>query len=224
VPALTLVVGNKNYSSWSLRPWLALRQARIDFAEIVVPLYQAESKAVLLRHSPAGKVPVLKHDGRRVWDSLAIMEYLAETFPAAGLWPEDAAARALARCIAAGMHAGFAALRAGMPMNLREHLPGKKRSAAVDADIARVTAIWRDCRTRFGQRGPFLFGTFTAADAMYAPIAARFRIYGVALEPTCRAYADAVLALPAFQEWQAAAQEEPWAITRFDRPAAAPPT
>jgi glutathione S-transferase len=218
---MTLVVGNKNYSSWSLRPWLALRQAQIDFDEIVVPLYQAESKAVLLRHSPAGKVPVLKHDGRRVWDSLAIMEYLAETFPAAGLWPEDAAARALARCISAEMHAGFAALRAGMAMNLREHLPGRRRSAAVDADIARITAIWRDCRLRFGEGGPFLFGTFTAADAMYAPVATRFRTYGVDLNPTCRAYADAVLALPAFQEWQAAAQEEPWVITRFSSPAPA---
>ncbi len=222
--ALTLVVGNKNYSSWSLRPWLAMRQARIDFDEIVVPLYQAESKAALLRHSPAGKVPVLVHGDRTIWDSLAIIEYLAETFPAAGLWPEDAADRALARCISAEMHAGFAALRAGMPMNLRERLPGKKRSAAVDADIARITAIWRDCRTRFGEGGPFLFGTFTAADAMYAPVAARFRIYGVELEPTCRAYADAVLALPAFQEWQAAAQEEPWVITRFGNAAPASAT
>jgi glutathione S-transferase len=221
VAALTLVVGNKNYSSWSLRPWLALRQAQIDFDEIVIPLYQAESKAALLRHSPAGRVPVLVHGDRTIWDSLAILEYLAETFPAARHWPEDAAARALARCIAAEMHAGFAALRAGLPMNLREHRPGRPRSAAVGADIARITAIWRDCRTRFGDRGPFLFGAFTAADAMYAPVATRFCTYGVELDPTCRAYADAVLALPAFQEWQAAAQEEPWVITRFGNPAAA---
>jgi glutathione S-transferase len=219
--ALTLVVGNKNYSSWSLRPWLAMRQAGIAFDEVVIPLYRAESKAALLAHSPAGKVPVLRHDGRTVWDSLAIMEYLAETFPAARIWPEDAAARALARSVSAEMHAGFAALRAGMSMNLRERLPGQGRNAAVDADIARITAIWRDCRARFGDGGPFLFGAFTAADAMYAPVATRFRTYGVDLDPTCRAYADAVLALPAFLEWQAAAQAEPWVITKFSNPASA---
>jgi glutathione S-transferase len=219
--ALTLVIGNKNYSSWSLRPWLALRQAGLAFDEVVIPLYQQGSKAALLQHSPAGKVPVLVHDGRAVWDSLAIMEYLAETFPTARLWPEDAQERALARSISAEMHAGFAALRAGMSMNLREHLPGRKRSDAVAADIARVTAIWRDCRTRSGGRGPFLFGAFSIADAMYAPVATRFRTYGVELDPTCQAYADAILALPAFLEWQAAAQREPWVITTYSNPAAA---
>jgi glutathione S-transferase len=221
VAALTLVVGNKRYSSWSLRPWLAMRQAGIAFEEVVIPLYRAESKDALLARSPAGKVPVLEHGERVVWDSLAIMEYLAETFPAAGLWPEDPAARALARSIAAEMHAGFAALRRGMPMDLREHLPGRGRSDAVDADIERVTAIWRDCRARFGGRGPFLFGAFSAADAMYAPVATRFRTYGVALDPICQAYADAVLALPAFLQWQAAAQQEPWVITSYANPAPA---
>jgi glutathione S-transferase len=220
VASFTLVVGNKNYSSWSLRPWLAMRQAAIAFDETVIPLYRADSKPALLRHSPAGKVPVLKHGSRTVWDSLAIMEYLAESFPAAGLWPNDAAAHALARSISAEMHAGFAALRATMPMNLREQLRGRGRGGAA-ADIERVTAIWRDCRARFGERGPFLFGAFSIADAMYAPVATRFRTYGVELDPTCQAYADAVLALPAFLEWQAAAREEPWVITSYSNPVAA---
>ena len=218
---LTLVVGNKRYSSWSLRPWLAMRQAGIAFEEVVIPLYEAESKAALLAHSPAGKVPVLRHGERVVWDSLAIIEYLAETFLAAGLWPQDAAARALARSISAEMHAGFAALRRGMPMDLREYLPGQGRSDVVAADVERVTAIWRDCRARFGAGGSLLFGAFSAADAMYAPVAARFRTYGVALDPVCQAYADAVLALPAFVEWQRAARQEPWVITRYANPAPA---
>jgi glutathione S-transferase len=220
VASFTLVVGNKNYSSWSLRPWLAMRQAGIAFDEVVIPLYRADSRAALLRHSPAGKVPALKDGSRTVWDSLAIMEYLAESFPAAGLWPNDAAARALARSISADMHAGFLALRTAMPMNLREHLPGRERGGAA-ADIERVTAIWRDCRRRFGDGGPFLFGAFSIADAMYAPVATRFRTYGVELDRTCQAYADAVLALPAFLEWQAAAREEPWVITSYGNPAPA---
>jgi glutathione S-transferase len=213
VAAFTLVVGNKNYSSWSLRPWLAMRQAGIAFDEVVIPLYQQGSKAALLAYSPAGKVPVLVHGERTVWDYLAILEYLAETFPAAGLWPRDPAARALARCVSAEMHAGFAALRAGMSMNLREHLPGRGRSDAVVADTARITAIWRDCRERFGDLGPFLFGRFSIADAMYAPVATRFRTYAVELDPVSQTYAETILALPAFLEWQAAAQEEPWVIT-----------
>ena len=217
---LTLVIGNKNYSSWSLRPWLAMRAAGIAFEEVVIPLYQAESKAALLAHSPAGKVPVLRHGDRVVWDSLAIIEYLAETL-AAGLWPENPAARALARAVSAEMHAGFAALRAAMPMNLRDQPSRPAGSDAVAADIERVTAIWRDCRTRFGAGAPFLFGAFSAADAMYAPVVTRFRTYGVALDPTCRAYADAVLALPAFLEWQRAARQEPWVITRYANPAPA---
>ena len=219
--AFTLVIGNKNYSSWSLRPWLAMRQAGIAFDEVVIPLYRPESKAALLAQSPAGKVPVLRHGDRVVWDSLAIMEYLAEALPGAGLWPDDPAARALARCVSAEMHAGFQALRGGMPMSLREHLPGQGRSDAVAADIARVTAIWRECRERFGEPGPFLFGRFSIADAMYAPVATRFRTYAVELDPVCRKYADAILALPSFLEWQAAAEEEPWVITSYSNPAPA---
>jgi glutathione S-transferase len=221
VATLTLVIGNKNYSSWSLRPWLAMRQAGIAFDEVVIPLYRGDSKAALLQHSPAGKVPVLEHGDRTVWDSLAIMEYLAETFPAAGLWPQDAAARARARSISAEMHAGFVALRTAMPMDLREHMPGRGWSDAVAADIQRVTAIWRDCRAQFGDGGPFLFGAFSIADAMYAPVAARFRTYAVELDPTCQAYADAMLTLPGFLEWQAAALQEPWIITSYNNPTAA---
>jgi glutathione S-transferase len=217
---LALVVGNKNYSSWSLRPWLALRQAGIPFEEVVVPLYRSESRATLLSHSPAGKVPVLKHGDQVIWDSLAIMEYLAEVFPDAALWPADRGVRARARCVAAEMHSGFQALRSSMSMDLREHHPGRRRSDAALADISRITAIWRDAREKSGDRGPFLFGGFTIADAMYAPVVTRFDTYEVELDPVCRAYADTILALPAFLEWRTAAQEEPWVITRPANPAA----
>ncbi|HEX5796258.1 MAG TPA: glutathione S-transferase family protein [Geminicoccaceae bacterium] len=208
----TLIVGNKNYSSWSLRGWLAARLAGIDFEEQLVRLSEPGSRRALLAHSPAGKVPVLKHGPRVIWDSLAIVEYLAEQRPAAGVWPGPADARALARSIAAEMHGGFQALRSHMPMNLRKCLPGKGRGPGVQADIARIGAIWQDCRQRFGQGGPFLFGAASAADGMYAPVATRFRTYGVELDPTCQAYVDAVLAWPAFLAWQEEAVAEPWII------------
>lgn len=210
--AFTLVVGNKNYSSWSLRGWLAARLAGIAFDEIVVPLSQPGSRETLLAHSPAGKVPVLKHGARVIWDSLAIIEYLAEHRPEAGLWPADPDARALARSVAAEMHAGFTALRTHMPMNLKKSLPGKGQGPGVADDIERIGAIWRDCRARFGAGGPFLFGQPSAADAMYAPVATRFRTYAVELDPVCRAYVDAIFAWPAFVEWRAAALAEPWII------------
>jgi glutathione S-transferase len=208
----TLVVGNKNYSSWSLRGFLAARAAGVPFDEILVRLSEPGSKRELLEHSPAGKVPALKHGERVVWDSLAIVEYLAEIRPDAGLWPVDSAARAHARSIAAEMHAGFQALRAHMPMNLRKTLPGRGRARDVADDIERVCAIWRDCRARSSADGPFLFGHFSAADAMYTPVATRFRTYAVELDGVCQAYVDAVLARPDFLEWHAAALEEPWVI------------
>jgi glutathione S-transferase len=208
----TLIIGNRNYSSWSLRGWLAASQSGIDFETELVRLSEPGSHAALLGHSPAGRVPVLEHGGQVVWDSLAIIEYLAELCPDAGLWPADAGARATARSIAAEMHAGFAALRASMPMNLRKALPGKGRGPGVAADIERIGAIWREARSRFGQGGPFLFGSYCAADAMYTPVAARFRTYGVTLDPACQAYADAALAWPAFLAWQQEALEEPWII------------
>ena len=209
----TLVIGNKNYSSWSLRGWLAARLAGIDFTERLVRLSEPGSRETLLAHSPAGKVPVLRHGERVIWDSLAIIEYLAEQRPDALLWPADPAARAHARSITAEMHAGFAALRSHMPMNLRRSLPGKGQGPGVAADIARVVAIWQDCRQRSGDRaGPFLFGAPSAADAMYAPVATRLRTYGVALDPTAAAYVETIHAWPLLREWHAAALEEPWII------------
>ncbi|MGH6918744.1 MAG: glutathione S-transferase family protein [Geminicoccaceae bacterium] len=208
----TLIIGNRNYSSWSLRGWLATSLSGIDFKTELVRLSEPGSHAALLGHSPAGKVPALAHGERVIWDSLAIIEYLAELSPDAALWPADADARAMARSIAAEMHAGFAALRAKMPMNLRKALPGKGRAPGVAEDIERIGAIWRDARSRFGKGGAFLFGRYSAADAIYTPVASRFRTYGVELDATCQAYADAVLAWPAFLTWQSAALEEPWII------------
>ncbi|GAA0581737.1 glutathione S-transferase family protein [Caenispirillum bisanense] len=210
---LKLVIGNKTYSSWSLRPWLALKVKGIAFDEQVVPLYEGDWKAALLEASPAGKVPVLLDAGTVVWDSLAILEYLADRHPTLRLWPSEAEARTRARCIAAEMHSGFTALRSAMPMNCRKDLSGKVTvEGALAADVARVQAIWRDTRAEFGAGGPFLFGGFTAADAMYAPVVTRFRTYGVAVDEPCGDYMQAVLDLPAMQEWYADAAAEPWTI------------
>ena len=216
MPALTLVIGNKNYSSWSLRPWLAMRQAGIAFDEVHIPLWQPESAAALAKWSPSGKVPAL-HDGDlRVWDSLAICEYLHERFPEQGLWPADAAARAVARSVSAEMHAGFDALRQNMVMNIRARYPGKGRTPECLADIERIVAIWTDCRARFGSGGDLLFGRFGIADAMFAPVVLRFQTYGVALEGAARDYAEAILAVPALQAWVADAMAETERIERFD--------
>jgi glutathione S-transferase len=208
---LTLIIGNRNYSSWSLRGWLAVSLSGAEFDTVLVRLSEPGSAAALRAHSPAARVPVLKHGELVVWDSLAIIEYLAELRPQAGLWPADPAARARARAISAEMHAGFAALRTHMPMNLRKPLPGKGRAPGVDADIARIQEIWREARAR-SSGGPFLFGRYCAADAIYAPVASRLRTYGVALDSVCQAYADALLAWPAFLAWQAEALKEPWII------------
>lgn len=208
----TLVIGNKNYSSWSLRGFLAARAAGVAFDEVLVRLSEPGSRDELLKHSPAGRVPVLKHGARVIWDSLAIIEYLAEIRPDAELWPADPAARAHARSICAEMHAGFQALRARMPMNLRKSLPGKGRGRDVALDIERVLAIWTDGRARHGALGPFLFGRFGAADVMYTPVATRFRTYAVELDDVSQAYVDAVLMRPDFVEWHEAALEEPWVI------------
>ncbi|MCK9193169.1 MAG: glutathione S-transferase family protein, partial [Nevskia sp.] len=184
---MKLVIGNKNYSSWSLRPWLALKVAEIPFEEILIPLYQADSKARQLAFSPAGKVPILVDGAVTIWDSLAILEYVAEQYPDRGLWPRAIAARAHARSVSAEMHAGFAALRTAMPMNCRATLAGKGHTPEALADIARIAAIWGDCRARYGNDGPFLFGAFSNADAFYAPVVTRFLTYGVALPDVCRA-------------------------------------
>lgn len=214
--SFTLVIGNKNYSSWSMRPWLALKQCNVPFDEIVIPLGRPTTVAEISVHSPSGKVPLLKDGALSVWDSLAIVEYLAERFPTSGLWPADAQARANARSVAAEMHSGFAALRTAMPMNIRASKPGLGRSPAVDTDIRRITALWRDCRSRFGDGGPFLFGAFSAADAFYSPVVTRFRTYGVPLADVEAAYADAVMAWPAMAEWTAAARAETWTYAATD--------
>lgn len=209
----TLVIGDKNLSSWSLRPWLALKHCGILFAEERVRLRQPDSKAEILRHTPAGKVPALKTETGVVWDSLAILEFLAERHPEHRLWPQGEEARAAARSISAEMHAGFATLRNDMSMDLLSLLPSPPISAALETDIRRIAAIWKDTRARFGESGPFLFGAFSNADAMYAPVATRFRTYGVDLsrfgdDGSGAAYAAAILALPAMAEWTRGAASE----------------
>ncbi|WP_448189648.1 glutathione S-transferase family protein [Azospirillum sp. sgz301742] len=215
--ALTLVIGNKAYSSWSMRPWLALKHTGAPFTEVLVQLRQPDSRDTILQHSPSGKVPLLRHGERVVWDSLAICEYLAETYTDAALWPDDTYARAVARSVSAEMHSGFVDLRSNMPMDLKARRPGEGRTDECLADIARITEIWRDARARFGAMdqngGPYLFGRFSIADCMYAPVVTRFETYGVDLDPVCRTYADAVLALPAMREWTEAARAEPWTLS-----------
>ena len=203
---MLLIIGNYNYSSWSLRAWIAMKVLGLGFEERRIPLYGAGAKEEILRFSPAGKVPVLKDGETVVWDSLAILEYLAEKHPQ--LWPADAAERARARSVAAEMHSGFPSLRAHMCMNVRRRYPGKGRTPEVLGEIRRIEAIWEQAK------GPFLFGPFSAADAMYAPVVLRFRTYGV--EISNRAYAEAMLALPAMKEWIAAAERETEALAQFD--------
>lgn len=214
--ALTLVIGNKNYSSWSFRPWIALRTAAIPFEEVVIPLYEPGSKERILSFSPAGKVPVLIDGDVRVWESLAIMDYLAERFPQAELWPKDAAARAHARAIAAEMHASFAPLRRHCPMNMWRPVKARELPPEVAADVKRIEAIFTECRERFGQGGAFLFGPFGAADAMYAPVVSRLHTYGIAVGAVAEAYKQAMMALPAWTEWRAAAVKEPWVMANTE--------
>ncbi|MDX9860780.1 MAG: glutathione S-transferase family protein [Rhodospirillales bacterium] len=216
MPKCALVIGNKNYSSWSLRAWLVLKRTGVKFDEILVSLMRPETRADILVHSPSGKVPLLRYGDDRVWDSLAIAEYLAERFPAAGLWPADAGARAVARSVTAEMHAGFMALRRALPMNLRAHLAGRRWADDVEADIARIQEIWTTCRQRYGAGGPFLFGGFTIADAFYAPVVGRFHTYDVPLSAPCQAFADAVWQAPDMRAWVAAAAAEPQAIAEYE--------
>ena len=204
---IVLFVGNKNLSSWSLRPHLALAHTGAAFEEVVVPLDRPDTKERILAVSPSGRVPCLRDGDLVVWDSLAICEHVAERFPEARLWPSDAGARALARSVSAEMHSGFADLRRELPMNLTARI-ARAPSPAAAADIARVLAIWTDLRAKSASAGPFLFGDFTIADAMFAPVVTRFVTYGVEVPPEARAYMDAVLALPAMQRWIADAIEE----------------
>jgi glutathione S-transferase len=212
---LKLVIGNKNYSSWSMRPWLALRASNIAFEEVFIPLYTGKAdKDRILSFTRSGKVPALIDGDITVWDSLAIIEYAAERFPDARLWPEDRAMRAHARSISAEMHSGFMALRNECAMNLHRPVGPVALSDDAHANIARIQEIWTDCRKRYG--GPFLFGAFSGADAMYAPVVYRFRTYAIELVPEAKAYMDAMLALPAVEEWTEAGLAETLRIERIE--------
>ena len=207
---MKLVIGDRNYSSWSLRPWLAMKQAGLPFEEIPIRLREPGTKADILKYSPSGKVPCLIDDATLIWDSLAICEYLAEKVPS--LWPADAKVRAEARSVSAEMHSGFTALRHDLPMEINAYKPHQNRTAEAEADIARIVSIWQSCRKRFGQNGPFLFGAFSIADAMFAPVVWRFQTYAVSLPPEARAWLDTMTALPAMQEWRAGAVAETSAV------------
>src|SRR6201994_3620586 len=214
---LKLVIGNKNYSSWSMRPWLALRANDIAFEEVFIPLYTgAADKQRILDVTPSGKVPALIDGDITVWDSLAIIEYVAERFPQSRLWPEDRAARAHARAISAEMHSGFMALRNECGMNLHRPVKAIELSADARANIARIEQIWIDCRQRYGTSGPFLFGAFGGADAMFAPVVHRFHTYAIELAPGAADYMKAMMALPAFDEWTRAGLAETIVIERFE--------
>ena len=213
---LHLVIGNKRYSSWSMRPWLVLKAFDIPFAETVVPLRQPETRAKILKFSAAGKVPVLIDGDTSVWESLAIIEYLAEKFPAQSIWPRDVAARAHARAIASEMHAGFQSLRLTLPMNLGKRYAVPVLSDELKSNIDRIEDSWRAARTKFGAGGPFLYGAVSAADAMYAPVVTRFETYQIPVASDTALYMDAIIKHPAFRAWSEAAKLEPWTIPDFE--------
>jgi len=200
---LELIIGTKRYSSWSLRPWLALKQAQLSFTETVIELRQPDTKDEIGLCSPSGKIPVLKHGGLTVWDSLSICEYVAELACAHSLWPENRGARAVARSVSAEMHSGFVPLRQNLPMDSGADFPDFTPPEDAAADIERIQAIWRDCRSRFGSGGDFLFGRWSMADAMFAPVVFRFESYRIPQDPVCEAYMQAMLALPGMQQWRA---------------------
>lgn len=209
----TLVIGNKAYSSWSLRPWLALRQAGAEFEEVMIPLRQSDTKSKILDWSGAGKVPILRHGAVTIWESLAICEAIADFYPAGGLWPDDASTRAVARAVATEMHGGFAEIRKAFPMDLKRTPAARAVPSEAAAELERLTTLWLDLRGRASAaQGPFLFGRFTIADAMYAPVCVRIDTYMIPVDPVCRAYVDAILALPAMADWRAAALAEPWTL------------
>jgi glutathione S-transferase len=210
----TLAIANKTYSSWSFRPWILMRHFGIAFDEIVLP--QENTRAEMLRFSPAGKCPSL-HDGAIVvWDSLAIIEYAAELHPQLPVWPESRAARAQARSLAAEMHSGFMGLRGLLPMNMRREVKKRELTPEASADIARLEQAFAQARGKFGQAGAYLFGDFSAADAMFAPVVNRLHVYDVAVTPGTRAYMEAMMALPAWQDWSAQAQAETWIIDKYE--------
>jgi glutathione S-transferase len=213
---LKLVLANKAYSSWSLRPWILLAHFKIPFEEIVIPLDLPETRAAILKHSPTGKVPALIDGPITIWESLAIVEYVAEKYPAKAIWPKAKAARAHARALACEMHAGFQSLRQQCPMNFRRPVHAIAFTADTLADIARIEAAWAGARQRFGKAGPFLFGRFSAADAMFAPVVDRLHVYDAPVNKAARAYMSAMSALPAWKAWAADAEAEEWRISKYE--------
>lgn len=220
---LRLIIGNKAYSSWSMRAWLAVHHAGLDAEDVVVPLYEPGSPEQILGYSPTGKVPCLMDGAVAIWDSLAICEYVAEQNPGAGLLPDDRLARAVCRSASAEMHSGYMALRKNMPMNVRKSLPGKgwpddpAARAEVEKDVRRIEALWEMCRTDYGAGGPYLFGRFTIADCMFAPVASRFHTYHVDLSPMATAYVRTIMANPLVQEWIDAGNTEPWVMPHVEK-------
>ncbi len=213
---LKIVIGNKSYSSWSLRPWLVLEHLGIPYEEQLIPLDYPETRDQIAKVTPAGRVPVLIDGDLTVWDSLAICEYLAERHPDRDLWPKDRAARARARSVSAEMHSGFATMRNQLPMKFKESVPHTLSDDA-RADVARIQALWTECRAQYGRSGPFLFGAFTIADAMFAPVVSRFRTYGVPVEGPVKAYTEAMWGHPGMQKWLEGAKAETYRMARYDK-------
>ncbi len=213
---LHLAIGNKLYSSWSMRPWVLLKALDIAFTQTVIPMYRDDTKAEMLKYAPTGMVPSINHGKVVVWESLAVMEYIAEAFPDKHVWPNDVVARAYARSIASEMHAGFRALRMACPMNLSRIFKLKDYAADVHADIARIEAIWADCRSQYAAKGDFLFGAYSAADAMFTPVVARFEHYQIPVSAATRAYMDTILNHFAYQAWRSEAFQEPWYLAHYE--------
>ena len=213
---VTLFIANKAYSSWSMRPWLLMASMGIPFEEVVIPMARPDSKKKMLKHSPGGKMPALKDGDIIAYESIAVIEYIAEKYPQKNIWPKNKAARALARSLSAEMHAGFQALRQHCPTVFRRPVKARELTPEAALDVARLESIFANTRKAYGRGGPFLFGKFSAADAMFAPIVTRLHIYDVKVSKTTRAYMDAIMALPAYQAWLKDAAKEKWAIEKFD--------
>ena len=213
---LKLIIANKAYSSWSLRPWVLLAHFHIPFEEVVIPMDRPDTRARMLEHSPTGKMPALRDGAVEVWESLAIIEYIAEKYPEKAIWPKGRGARAHARSLSSEMHAGFSALRQHCPTQFRRPVRRIALTGDVEAEVARIEAAWAASREKFGKTGPFLFGRFSAADAMFAPVVNRFHIYDVHVGRATRAYMDAVMALPAWKAWIKDAEAETWRIEKYE--------
>ncbi len=213
---VTLFIANKAYSSWSMRPWLLMASMGIPFEEVVIPMARPDSKKKMLKHSPVGKMPALKDGDVIVYESISVIEYIAEKYPQKNIWPKNKAARALARSLSAEMHAGFQALRQHCPTVFRRPVKARELTPEAALDVARLESAFANTRKAYGRGGPFLFGKFTAVDAMFAPIVTRLHIYDIKVSKTTRAYMDAIMALPAYQAWIKDAAKEKWAIEKFD--------